>query len=79
MSSLFYANISHIARNVYGIFYDSNRKNTIKRMHLDGWKNYFIKSAYVSIMYHGCGVSQFTQFYDKSLYIYNVNLSIHGN
>ena len=34
-------------------------------MHKLGWKAQFFKSAGVSILVHGCGVSQYPQFYDR--------------
>ena len=34
-------------------------------MHQIGWKADYSKSDYVSILGHGCRVSQFSQFYDR--------------
>ena len=34
-------------------------------MHHIGWKANYFKSADVSMLGHGCGVSQFTQFYER--------------
>ena len=41
-------------------------------MHKICWKANYLKSAYVSMLGHGCGVSQFTQFYDRIKHIYQI-------
>ena len=43
-------------------------------MHKLGWKSQFFKSAGVSMLGHGCGVSLYTQFYDRIKYIYQILL-----
>ena len=62
-------NVSQFTRSLDGIFDDGKYKNTIKRMHLAGWKDNYFSSAGISITGHGCGISQFSQFYDKSIKI----------
>ena len=48
-------------------------------MHKLGWKAKFFKSADVSMLGHGCGVSQYPNFNDRiKKYIYNVTTSICG-
>ena len=42
-------------------------------MTLDG-KNSYLTSADVSMLVYGCDVSQYPQFYDKYLYMYQVLL-----
>ena len=39
-------------------------------MHKIGWKENYFKSADVSMLGCGCGVSQFPQFYEKIKYKY---------
>ena len=34
-------------------------------MHKIGWKDNYFKSSGVSMLGHGCGVSQFPQLYEK--------------
>ena len=41
-------------------------------MHNIGWKVNYFKSADVSMLVHGCSVSQYTQFYEKIKYIYQL-------
>ena len=41
-------------------------------MHKLGWKENYFKSADVSMLCHGCGVSQYPQFYDRTKNIYQV-------
>ena len=48
-------------------------------MHNIGWKVQFFNSADVSMLVHGCGVSQYPQFYDRIKKISNVTTSICGN
>ena len=44
---------------------DGTYKTTKNNMHNLGWKAQFFKSADVSILGHGCGVSQYPLFYDQ--------------
>ena len=41
-------------------------------MHKLVWKSQFFKSADVSMLVHGCDVSQYPQFYDKNKKIYQI-------
>ena len=77
MHTLFYFNISEFAGNLEGILDEGTYKTTLHNMQKLGWKSQFFKSADVSILGHGCGVSKYPQFYEiikKS----NVTTSICG-
>ena len=41
-------------------------RSTVQNMHKNGWKAQYFKSDDVSIIGHGCGVSQYPQFYDTN-------------
>ena len=41
-------------------------RSTVQNMHKNGWKTQYFKSADVSMLGHGCGVSQYPQFYDTN-------------
>ena len=41
-------------------------------MHTLSWKAQLFKSVDVSMLGHGCGVSQYTQFYDRIKNIYQM-------
>ena len=41
-------------------------------MHKLGWKSQLFKSADISMLGHGCGVSKYPQFYDKIKKIYQM-------
>ena len=47
-------------------------KITLQNMHKLGWKAHLFKSADVSILVHGCGVSQYLQFHDTIKKIYKM-------
>ena len=51
---------------------DINYKRTIRKSHDAGWENSYFISADVAMLDYGCGVSQYTQFYDKYLDMYQV-------
>ena len=54
-------------------------KTTIQNMHKLNWKAQFFNYADVLMLSHGCGFSQYTQFYDRIIkYISNVTTSICG-
>ena len=57
-TGFFYKNISQSFRQFDDLFNYNNYKITIK-MNLAGWKDTYFKSAGVTIMGHGCGVSPF--------------------
>ena len=46
-------------------------------MHRLGWKENYVKYDDVSMLGHGCGVSQYPQFYDRTRKQFNT--SICGN
>ena len=46
--------------------------STIQNINNLGWKAQFFKSAHVSMLGHGCGVSQYPQFYDRTKHIYQM-------
>ena len=48
-------------------------------MKLDGWKYHYFKSVGVSMMVHGCGVTNFHHFYNKKLRIYMLPCSYLGS
>ena len=41
-------------------------RTTVQNIHKLGWKAKYFNSADVSILGHGCGVSQYPQFYDTN-------------
>ena len=43
---------------------EGTNKTTIHKMHKLGWKEIVFKSTDVSMLGHGCDVSQYSQFYD---------------
>ena len=59
MNTLFYSNISEFGGNLKGMIDEVTYKTTIQNMHKLGWKEQFFKSADVSMLGHGCGVSQY--------------------
>ena len=80
MHTFIYSNISEFDGNLQGMLDDGSYKTTLQNMHNIGWKAEFFKSSDVSMLVHGCGVSQYPQFYDTiKNYISNVTMSICGN
>ena len=77
--NFFYSNISEFARNLEGMIDEVTYKISIRNMYKLGWKANYFKSADVSMLVHGCGVSQYHQFYDRTKNISNGTTSIHGN
>ena len=53
-------------------------KMTVRKLHDCGWKNSSHKSADVSMLGYGCGVSMYPQFYDK-YYLCSFFVLIHIN
>ena len=47
-------------------------KKTMKESHDTGWKNSYFTSADVSMLVCGCGMSQYPQFFDEDLDIYQM-------
>ena len=64
MHPFFYSNIFEFAGNLEGMLDEVRYRTTVQNMHKFGWKAQYFKSADVSMMGHGCGVSQYPQFYD---------------
>ena len=64
MRILLYYNMYGFAINVEGILDEVTYITTIQNMHKLIWKAQFFKSTYVSMLGHGCCVSQYPQFYD---------------
>ena len=64
MHNFFYSNISEFAGNLEGMLDEGTYKTTIQNMHKLCWKAQFFKSSDVSMLVHGCGVSQYPQFDD---------------
>ena len=63
--TFFYSNISEFSRKFEGILDEGVYKTSIQNMHKIGQKENYFKSADVSMLVNGSGVSQFTQFYEK--------------
>ena len=47
-----------------------NYKKTVKKLYDTGWKNSYHKSADVSMLGYGCGVSQYLQFFLEDVDMY---------
>ena len=65
MHTLFYSNISEFSGNLGGMLDEVTYKTTIQNIHKFGWKAQSFQSADVSMLVHGCSVSQYTQFYER--------------
>ena len=78
MHTFFYSKISEFAGNLEGMLYEGKYRTTVQSIHKLGWKAQYFKSADVSILGHGCGVSQYPQFYDNKRKKSNVTTSICG-
>ena len=65
MYNLFYSNISNFFGYFEGMRDEEMDKTPIQNMHKIGWKSNNFKSDDISMLGHGFGVSQFTQFYEK--------------
>ena len=72
MQIFFYSNIFEFAGNLEGMLYEVTLKTAIQNMHKIGRKEKLFKSADVSMLGHGCGVSQYPQFYDRIKNIYQM-------
>ena len=78
MHNFFNNNISEFGGNLEGMLDEGKYISTVQNMHKNGWKAQYFKSADVSMLGHGCGVSQYPQFYDANKKILNVTTSIFG-
>ena len=65
MHNLFYSNIYEFAGNLQEVLDEGTYKTTLQNMHMIGWKEKLFKYIDVSMLDHGCSVSQYPQFYDK--------------
>ena len=73
-----YSNISEFDGNLEEMLDEVTYKTTIENMHNPGWKAQLFKTADVSMLGYGCDVSQYPQFYDRTIKISNVTTSICG-
>ena len=78
MHTFFYSNVSEFSGNLEGMHYEVKYRTTVQNMHKLGWKVQFFKSADVMLLGHGCGVSQYPQFYNRIIKKSNVTTSICG-
>ena len=79
MHTFFHSNISGFAGNLQVMLDGGMYKINMKNIHKLGWKAQLFKSVDVSILFHGCDVSQYPQFYEKiKIIISNVTISICG-
>ena len=58
MHTFFYYNISEFAGNLEGILDEGKYRTIVQSTHKLGWKVQYFKSADVSMLGHGCDVSQ---------------------
>ena len=72
MHTFFYSNISEFDGNLEGMLDEGTYETTIHNMHKIGWKETLLKSADVSMLVYGCGVSQCPQFHDRIKNIYQI-------
>ena len=72
MYSFFYSNKSKFSGNLEGIIVEGTDKTTTQNMYKLVWKAQLFKSADVLMLGHGCGVSQYPQFYDRIKNIYQM-------
>ena len=72
MHTFSYSNISEFAVNLEGMLDYGTLKITINNMHTLGQKAQFFKLSDVLMLGHGCGVSQYPQFYDRVKNIYQM-------
>ena len=61
MYTLFYSDISEFAGNLEVMIDEGTYKESVWNMQKLGWKANYFKSAHVSMLVHGCGVSQHPQ------------------
>ena len=78
MHTFFYSNIYEFARNLEGMIDEGIYKTTIHNMHKLGWKSKPFNSN-DAMLGHGCGVSKYSQFCDRTQDIQNINTSKCGN
>ena len=66
MCTFFYSNISKFPGNLEGIIDEVTYRTTANNIHKIGWKAQYFKYADVSMLGHGCDVSQYPQLYDTN-------------
>ena len=74
MYPFFYSNISEFYVNLKCMLNEGRYKTYIQNMHKIGQNKNHFKSDDVSMMGHGCGVSQFPRFYKKNINCYHVHM-----
>ena len=65
MHTFFYSNISEFSGNLEGILHEVTYKTTIHNIHKLGLKEKSFRFPDVSMLGHGCCVSQYPQFYNS--------------
>ena len=77
MHTFFYSNISEFAGNLEGMLDEVTYRTTIQNMKNIGCKAQYFKYDDLSMLGHGCGVSQYHQSYDriKKIKCYHVHMS----
>ena len=64
MHILFYSDISEFSGNLEGMLDELTYRTAINNINKLGWKAQYFKSTDVSMLGHGCGVSQYPQVYN---------------
>ena len=64
MHTFFYSNIYEFAGNLEGMIDEVTYRKTIHNVHKLDLKAQYFKSDDVSMLFLGCGVSQYPQFYE---------------
>ena len=72
MHTFFNNNISEFSENLEGMLDEGKYRSSVQNMHKNGWKAQYFKYSDVSMLGHGCGVSQYPQFYDTNKNIYQM-------
>ena len=63
MHTFFYSNLSDFGGNLEGMLDEVNYRKIVQTMHKRGWRAQYFKSNDVLMLFYGCGVSQYPQFY----------------
>ena len=72
MHTFFYSNIFSLLKIWKKCLMREHTKQSYRICTNFGWKAQFFKTADVSILGHGYDVSQYPQFYDRIIYIYQM-------
>ena len=78
LHNFFNNNISEFGGNLDGMMDEGKYRSTVQNMHKIGLNAQYSKSTDVSMLGHGCGVSQYPQFNDTNKKISSVTMSICG-